>query len=447
MRRASLGSRMLMWLLAYITLATCALFLAVNWVHENAEHTVWQALLDTELDSVVSRMHVEPGYRWQDSDTMQLYRQVPGERWPAALDGAGPGLHDEVEIGDRRSAVLVRDDDRLGRMALALDITDFEALEQFVTRWSLIGGASLIMITVIVAWLGSYRLLRPLRRLADDIQRLRPEATRQRIDVDPKGSAELFVIADALNGYLTRHEQFVERERLFIDTASHELRTPIAVIVGATELALRQNGLSEAARIRVSRAFRTAREVEQLIALLLVLAKDPGRLERSSDRIALHELVPEIVEDHRHLLQGKALEVDIVDIEECEIVAPIGIVQAAIGNLLRNAIENSDQGTIFVRVDASATVTIEDPGHGMVPEEIARIYARLARATGRDGGGIGLNLVARLCEHLGWRLSLDSVPGRGTRAELGLASRAAGRPAPPRVPGHDGFRPELKPGS
>ena len=195
----------------------------------------------------------------------------------------------------------------------------------------------------------------------------------------------------------------------------------MAVIVGATELALRQNSLTEAARVQVSRAFRTAREVEQLITLLLVLAKDPGRLEKASDRIALYELIPEIVEDHRHLMQGKDLEVDVSGLERCEILAPIGIVQAAIGNLLRNAIENSDQGAILIRLDANATVTIEDPGHGMTPEEVARIYAQLARTTGRDGGGIGLNLVARLCEHLGWRLRFDSVPGRGTRAELALS--------------------------
>jgi len=420
-RRASLGTRMLAWLLAYIVLATGALFVAVNWVHENAEHAVWQALLDTELDSVIVRMQNEPDFRWQDSDTMQLYRQTPGEHWPPALHTTAPGLHDEVEIEGRRRVILVRDEAGIGRMALALDITDFEALEHFVTRWSLMAGTALILITVLMASLGASRLLRPLRRLADDIQRLRPEATQQRINVDERGSSELFVIADALNGYLSRHEQFVERERLFIDTASHELRTPMAVIVGATELALRQNSLTEAARVQVSRAFRTAREVEQLITLLLVLAKDPGRLEKASDRIALYELIPEIVEDHRHLMQGKDLEVDVSGLERCEILAPIGIVQAAIGNLLRNAIENSDQGAILIRLDANATVTIEDPGHGMTPEEVARIYAQLARTTGRDGGGIGLNLVARLCEHLGWRLRFDSVPGRGTRAELALS--------------------------
>ena len=420
MARSSLGRRTFWWLLAYIALATGALFFAVSYVHESAEHAVWQSLLGTELDNIVGRMRNEPDYRWQDSDTMRLYGPGNGQAWPEVLADAAPGLHDGVEIEGRRSTAMVREEDGLGRMALVLDITDFDALEQFVTRWSVIAAASLIVITLLMASLGSGRLFLPLRRLAGDIQQLRPEAPQQRVEVDAHGSSELFVIADALNGYLSRHERFVERERVFIDMASHELRTPMAVIAGATELALRQPDLPESARVQVQRAHRTARDVEQLISLLLVLAKDPGRLARNNDRIALDELIPEIVEDHRYLMRGKALEIDAGVLRHCEVLAPIAIVQAAIGNLLRNAIENSDKGTIRVRLDADATVTIEDPGHGMAPEEVARIYAQMARSTGRDGGGIGLDLLARLCEHLGWRLAFSSVPGRGTRATLAI---------------------------
>ncbi|HWU70682.1 MAG TPA: HAMP domain-containing sensor histidine kinase, partial [Pseudoxanthomonas sp.] len=168
----------------------------------------------------------------------------------------------------------------------------------------------------------------------------------------------------------------------------------------------------------LQRVLRGTQQVEQLVALLLVLAKDPKRLAAAADRVALHELVPEIVDDHRPLTRDKQLELRIEALAECEIAAPLGIVQAAIGNLLRNAIEHSDRGTIRVRLDADASVTIADPGHGMSPEEVARIYARLARGESRDGGGIGLDLIARLCEHLGWQLDLDADPDGGTVARL-----------------------------
>ncbi len=98
--------------------------------------------------------------------------------------------------------------------------------------------------------------------------------------------------------------------------------------------------------------------------------------------------------------------------------------QAAIGNLLRNAIENSDRGTIRIYVEAPATVVITDPGHGMSPDEIGATYSRIARGGGdRQGSGIGLDLIARLCEHLGWMIDLSSSE-QGTTATLTL------RPAP-----------------
>ena len=102
------------------------------------------------------------------------------------------------------------------------------------------------------------------------------------------------VIADALNDYLERNERFVERERVFIDSASHELRTPVAVIGGAAELALGQSAVPAVARNQLSRIKRTAHEVEHLISLLLVLAKDPARIAKASDRVALDQLLPEI---------------------------------------------------------------------------------------------------------------------------------------------------------
>ena len=70
-------------------------------------------------------------------------------------------------------------------------------------------------------------------------------------------------------------------------------------------------------------------------------------------------------------------------------------------------------------------VEIADPGHGMTPEQISAIHARMARGGEREGAGIGLDLIARLCEHLGWTLDFDSQPQRGTTARLNFTPRPA----------------------
>lgn len=428
MKRPTLRRKLLGWLAVYVALVTLAVFSAANYVHERAEHAVWRALLNTELDSVIGHMRGDPGYRWQDSDTLHLFREHDEKGIPDTLAHLKPGLHDGALLAGRNAAAMVRDTDDFGRVMLVLDITDFAALEHFVTRWALLAGVALLLVTLLMAWVGMNRLVRPLSVLAQDIGHLRPERRGQQVQVDKRGSAELEVIAGALNDYLQRNEHFVERERMFISTASHELRTPIAVITGAAELALEQPELPARARQQLQRIRGTASGVEQLIQLLLVLARDPARLAAMSELLALEQLVPEIIEDHRHLAAGKELQLQLVQAEPCQILAPLGVVQAAIGNLLRNAIENSDRGVIRLGVSAQALVTIEDPGHGMSPEEVAQLYARLARGERDPGAGIGLDLIARLCDHLGWTLDIHSQPERGTRVVLNMHVSRPARP-------------------
>lgn len=416
--RTGLRRRMLAGLLGYTVLLTIAVVIHGFVVNEHAEHLVWQTLLDNELAHILERGRQDPTFRWVDTDSMALYDSGRPGSIPAELRALGPGVHDGINVGGRERVVMVRRVDGRALM-LTLDITDLEAREEDMMLT--VAGSALTLILLLalsIAW-GVNKLVRPLSAMAKDIGALRPDQPGQRVTIENSASAEFVIIAEALNDYLIRNDRFVERERAFIDSASHELRTPIAVIGGASSIALEEPDLPTKARHQLNRIHRTTKAVEQLIALLLVLAKDPRRLARSSDRIALDRLLPEIVEDHRHLTTGKDLLLTLGPLAACEITAPLPIVQTAIGNLLRNAIENSDRGEIRIRLDENGLVTIEDPGHGMSPEEIGAIYAQLARGGGeRGGGGIGIDLISRVCEHLGWRLDLRSGQGAGTTTTL-----------------------------
>ncbi|HVI57269.1 MAG TPA: HAMP domain-containing sensor histidine kinase [Luteimonas sp.] len=425
MRRTGLRLRITLLVVAYMLLLSLAVVYHGNVVNERAERLVWRSLLDSELDHYLRRRAEDPAYRWRDTDDVALYGEAGGVVAPPKLAGLHPGLHDELRIDGGQRVALVKDIEGR-RLVLTLDITEFEAEERHLTTLmagSALGGLALA--GLLIAW-GLRRLVKPLSDLARDIAALRPDRGGQRVAVGRQASAELVVISDAVNDYLARNERFVERERAFIDSTSHELRTPVAVIAGASELALGQPGAPEAVRNQLSRILRTARGVEQLVSLLLVLAKDPQRLAQASDRFALDQLLPEIVDDHRHLCADKDLELRVDAASACELVAPLAIVQAAIGNLLRNAIENSDRGVVTVALRPGGVVVIEDPGHGMTPEEISAIYARMARGGGgREGSGIGLDLIARLCEHLGWRLRIEPRAPRGTRVTLDLGPALA----------------------
>lgn len=423
MRRLSLKNRLLLWLLGYVAALSLTLLFGGLAVNEYAERMVWQSLLKTELDYYLQRSSNDPGYHWKETDALRLFALDGETTVPPTLKDLAPGLHDDIAVEGILSVVLIEDTPR-GRIALSMDITEFEGFEATILQNMLLGAGVLVLtLGAVFAW-GLGRAVKPLSDLSGGIAALQPDKKGQALALDNHASSELVVIADALNDYLRRNERFVERERAFVDSASHELRTPIAVIAGAAELALEQTGLSATARTQMMRVQRTTQDIEQLIGLLLVLAKDPSRLANISDHVSLDQLLPEIVEDHRHLTRDKALVLSLDQLPPCRIVAPMAIVQAAIGNLLRNAIEHSDRGEIRIRLETPAKVVIEDPGHGMSPEEISAIYTRLARGEGRGGGGIGLELISRLCNHLGWALDISSQAGTGTRTTLDFSPGA-----------------------
>ncbi|MGV8940316.1 MAG: sensor histidine kinase [Lysobacter sp.] len=427
--RHSLQRRITFGALAYVALLS-AVVLVHGWVvNESAEELVWSSLLETEMAYFAHHAR-DDGWQPRDSELLEFYRDTDAAPVPPELAGLAPGLHDEVMVNGRETIALVRVQDGR-RLVLALDITEFEQMERDLGLKLLLSSLLIGMLLGITVTWGVARLMRPLRELASRIRGLRPDAAAQRIEVPANASTELVVIADALNAYLQRHDDFVTRERAFVDSASHELRTPIAVIAGATELALDAE-IPMSARLQLRRIQRTVRGVEELIAMLLVLAKDPARLARSSDLIELEQLLPEIADDHRHLCKDKALELRVLPLPACEVVAPVAIVQAAVGNLLRNAIENSDSGEVTLRLQPDAVVVIEDPGQGMSPEQISAIYARQAhgQGQGQSGGGLGLELITRVCRHLGWQLRIEPREGvRGTRATLDMGVARPGAAA------------------
>lgn len=418
MARQTLGARIAWAVFLYALALSCVVLWHGYTFNESAEHTVWETMLDFELDRLV-RTGAEPGPLGDSDGAMTLYRS--GHSLPSPLRGARPGVHDEVDLGDHTAVVLVKDVGEQ-RYYLALDIDRLEREEARRAELLTIPSAAAALMLVAGAWFVSRRLQRPLAGLAESFRSLRPDQPSRRLEIPAGATAEEAVIAGAMNEYLERQEHFVRREREFIDSVSHELRTPIAVIAGAAEVIASHPDLTPSLSPPIDRIRQTTQGIEQMVSLLLVLAKDPKRLAESSTPTDLAELLPRIVSDHLHLAEGKSLSVRIDRLEPGIVNAPTQVLGVVIGNLLRNAIENSDSGVITVAMNEPGVVRISDPGHGMSASEISEFYASLARrGVGRVGEGIGLELIARLCNHLGWSLRLGPSK-QGTVAQLDVRS-------------------------
>lgn len=418
--RGSFRKRLVLTVLAYVVVISAGVAVQGILVNETAERLVWQSLLNAELDHLNEMTDADPAYRWIDSQSMQLFDSRSSSGLPPALAPLPQGIHDEIVIGDRERVALIRDHGGY-RQALTLDISAFSNQETDV-NWLIFGSSiALLSFLSLLTIFGSTRLVKPLVEMSTRISELRADKPGQQLDIPARATSELAIIGDSLNDHLAKIDRFMDRERLFIDMASHELRTPIAVIKGASELGIRAEANHDGSLAYLERIHGSAEGIQELITLLLVLAKDPERLGDAAERVALNDIIPSIVEDHEFLTEGKHLAIETAFSGRRWVLGPPQIIRAAIGNLLRNAIENSDRGTIHVKIDEGGKVTIRDPGHGMSSEEIGALYAKMARAAaGRGRGGIGLDLISRLCEHLGWKLDITSIQDGGTCVELTL---------------------------
>ncbi|MDO9478432.1 MAG: ATP-binding protein, partial [Pseudohongiella sp.] len=89
--------------------------------------------------------------------------------------------------------------------------------------------------------------------------------------------------------------------------------------------------------------------------------------------------------------------------------------------LLRNAIEHTSDGLIFIRLQGSR-LSIEDTGEGIAADQLERVFER-SYSTKQQGTGMGLDLVRRLCERFNWKIDLSSVVGQGTRVDIDFGSQ------------------------
>lgn len=403
-QRRSLRSRIVLGLISYLIVLTLGILANDFVVNERAEELVWNSSLNSEMDYLINHRANNPDYEWPNTDAIAMFVVDPNNPNHAPLNRLAPGIHDEFIFDKKMWVILIREI-KDQTIALLIHIDELEKTEQDVQNTVyLMAGVVSLMLCIFIAWASGW-LVRPLKDVAQQIQQLAPDKKNQQIHLPRNASIELEIIADAMNRYLKRNESFIERERDFINMASHELRTPLSVIDGVVKLSLDDPNLADSTRTRLFRIQDAIGNVNEMITLLLVLAKDPARVQESSELIFLDKVLPEIVSEYEFFAAYKNVTILLAEMSNVEIFSPLPMVKCALGNLLRNALEHSHGGDIVITLEQDSTVTIKNKNKELTMQEISELYGRLARKNGRNGGGLGLDLIGRLCIHCNWTLA------------------------------------------
>ncbi|HEX8779396.1 MAG TPA: HAMP domain-containing sensor histidine kinase [Rhodanobacter sp.] len=261
---------------------------------------------------------------------------------------------------------------------------------------------AVIVIVTGLAWLATRREWRSVSALArlirewhdglSDPAALRPERLPQDADAD------LVALAYGLHGFASRIADYGQRERNFTRDASHELRTPLTVIRMAVDMLADEPGLGESGQRSVRRIHRATRELEALVEVLLILAResDPGG---SAERFVVNDVLRRELETARDLMAGTPVE---LQLEEPACFALHGSVRAfsvLCWQLIRDACQHADAGRVVVTVMPGAiTVSHVTGAAGSIRAGDERLSFELA-------------IAQRISDRFAWPLELHA-PGK-----------------------------------
>jgi len=303
-----------------------------------------------------------------------------------------------------------------GRHAFALDLWWHGMLQQVV----------ILTMTAALILLGLRQGLRPLLRLRAAVLARAP-GTLQPLDVQDL-QVELAPLVLAINDYARRLDQFAGAQRVFIQNAAHQLRTPFTLLTTQLSYALRADdaqGRDESLRAIRNTVQQAVRLVNQL--LTLSAAEAEVRDAAPASRVALDAVVQRVLEDLAGHAQARRIDLGLERDDGDLSVAgdPVAVREIAV-NLVDNAIRYTPPGGIVTtrlhRDGARVLLTVEDNGPGIPAHLRERVFERFFRIDDSDSGGSGLGMpiVREFAGRIGASVSLRT-PSSGVGLAVDVA--------------------------
>ncbi|MES2178189.1 MAG: ATP-binding protein [Gemmatimonadota bacterium] len=367
-----------------------------------------------------------------------------------ALASATPGLVSEVRaLGDAQSVALTlptaSEDFRVVARPVVLDAQRFVLAGAYSLRdidvvLARIRGMFLVAIPVLVvcAATGGFflakRSLSPVAAMAEHAAEIGASNLHERLPVS--GGDELVGLAQVVNGLLDRLEHSFAQQRRFVADASHELRTPTAIVRAEADVTLSRAHRSEDEyRTSVAIMGDAARRLTRIVDDLFLLARfDAGHLTARHEPLYLEEVVHDAARGVRSVAEQRSVQIVMHDHPEAPFTGDADLLGRLVLNLLDNAIKYSPVGGVvdvtMVRRNNTLEVAVADSGPGIPAESRDRVFERFYRVDAArsrsetnttSGAGLGLAIARRIAEIHGGRLDLiESRPGR-TEFRLTLA--------------------------
>jgi signal transduction histidine kinase len=370
-----------------------------------------------------------------------------GERGLAGGDRTSPGA-DRQTVGATSPWIVVhcasettRRDEEIAKLqkALTQELDNVERRGQESLSQLRQHLLTISLITFLLTTIGGYVLvglgLIPLRRMTDAVSQISTRDFRLPLAADELLPKELAPIRDRLQETLDELRKAFEREKQAAADISHELRTPVASMLTAVEVALRKPRTADEYRHTLEDCRGVARQMRHLVERLMALA----RLDAGSDKLRprpvdVAELVHECASLIKPLAGERGLDVRVHCPKPVVWTTDPDKLREVLVNLLHNAVQyNRQDGSIDVSAhsaDGWLDVQVHDTGPGIPKDAFAHIFERFYRAdpsrhASELHAGLGLSIVKGYVGLLGGTITVDSQVGQGSTFRVRLPNGAA----------------------
>jgi signal transduction histidine kinase len=266
-------------------------------------------------------------------------------------------------------------------------------------------------------WWLTRRTLAPVVELTEAVEKIHEKNLGEKIPRSGNGD-ELDRLTEVFNDMTTRLNDSFNRIREFTLHASHELKTPLTVLCGETETALRDETISSAERERAASQLDELRRLARIVDGLTLLAKaDAGQVDLQLEPIRLDELVRDNFADLQILAEPHGIKVELANRQEISVRGDRHRLRQLLLNLADNAVKyNQPQGRVTMNLRRSgetAEFTIANTGGGIPPEILLRVFDRFfrgdpAHGSTIDGCGLGLSIAQWIVSAHGGKIQIAS---------------------------------------
>ncbi|MDR0434464.1 MAG: HAMP domain-containing histidine kinase, partial [Gracilibacteraceae bacterium] len=284
----------------------------------------------------------------------------------------------------------------------------------------------ILPLIILIGAAGSYFVaggaLAPVRKIAQTAEEITAGGDLSKRIALGAGKDEIYSLAASFDRMLERLREAFAKEQQFTSDASHELRTPVSVIISQCEYALENAASREELQTAVESTLEQARRMAALIARLLAFARaDAGRAEISKETVDLSELARGAAEQAAEIAAAKRITVAAAIEADLLVTGDETLLVRMMWNLLENSIKYGKEGgaTEFsLRSENDLIVgEVKDDGVGIAAAHIGKIWDRFSRvdeARSGDGFGLGLSMVKYIAGVHGGGVAAESEPGAGS---------------------------------